>query len=44
MASFATASKIAYDDLEPAGPPERTVVLIHGFSSNRVEGWKRTGW
>lgn len=35
---------IAYDDLEPAGPPERTVVLIHGFSSNRNEGWKRTGW
>ena len=36
--------KIAYDDREPAGPPERTVVLIHGFSSNRNEGWKRTGW
>jgi pimeloyl-ACP methyl ester carboxylesterase len=45
MASFThDGVKIAYDDLEPAGPPERTVVLIHGFSSNRVEGWKRTGW
>ena len=45
MASFIhDGVKIAYDDLEPAGPPERTVVLIHGFSSNRNEGWRRTGW
>ena len=45
MASFTSGGvRIAYDDLEPAGPPERTVVLIHGFASNRNEGWKRTGW
>ena len=22
----------------------KTVILIHGFASNRLEGWKRTGW
>jgi pimeloyl-ACP methyl ester carboxylesterase len=46
MASFTSdrGVRIAYDDIEPAGPPERTVVLIHGFASNRNEGWKRTGW
>jgi len=35
---------IAYDDISPAGPPERTILLLHGFASNRNEGWKRTGW
>ncbi len=35
---------IAYDDLAPPGPPERTILLLHGFASNRNEGWKRTGW
>ena len=34
---------IAYDDNNPLGA-ERTAVLIHGFSSNRIEGWRRTGW
>ena len=34
--------EIAYDD---AGAPDvRCVMLVHGFSSNRHEGWKRTGW
>lgn len=33
---------IAYDD---TGPADATpVLLIHGFSSNRNEAWKRTGW
>lgn len=33
---------IAYDD---AGPREgRAMLLVHGFASNRHEGWKRTGW
>src|SRR5687767_1422297 len=36
--------EIAYDDIAPPGPPERTVVLLHGFASNRNEGWRRTGW
>ena len=35
---------LAYDDLVPQGGHERTVVLVHGFASNRNEGWKRTGW
>ncbi|MFI4966055.1 MAG: alpha/beta fold hydrolase [Caulobacterales bacterium] len=45
MASFTSDGvRIAYDDLSPPGGAERTIVLIHGFSSNRNEGWKRTGW
>lgn len=35
---------IAYDDIAPLGPAERTILLLHGFASNRDEGWKRTGW
>ena len=35
---------IAYDDIRPPGPAERTILLLHGFASNRNEGWKRTGW
>jgi pimeloyl-ACP methyl ester carboxylesterase len=45
MASFThDGVEIAYDDISPAGPVERTIVLIHGFASNRNEGWRRTGW
>jgi pimeloyl-ACP methyl ester carboxylesterase len=45
MASFTSDGvQIAYDDLTPPGGAERTVVLVHGFVSNRNEGWKRTGW
>lgn len=36
--------EIAYDDITPAGGAERTIVLVHGFASNRNEGWRRTGW
>ena len=34
---------IAFDDV---GSPEwgRPVVLLHGFASNRAEGWRRMGW
>jgi pimeloyl-ACP methyl ester carboxylesterase len=35
---------LAYDDISPNGGHERTIILVHGFSSNRNEGWKRTGW
>lgn len=35
---------LAYDDIQPAGGAERTVVLVHGYTSNRNEGWRRTGW
>lgn len=34
---------LAYDDIDPPGA-ERTIVLVHGFASNRNEGWRRTGW
>ncbi len=45
MASFITDGvQIAYDDITPAGGADRIIVLIHGFASNRLEGWKRTGW
>ena len=35
---------LAYDDISPPGLVQRTIVLIHGFASNRNEAWKRTGW
>lgn len=43
MPSFTAADgvQIAYDDTGGAGAP---LLLIHGFSSNRQEAWKRTGW
>jgi pimeloyl-ACP methyl ester carboxylesterase len=46
MARFTTPDgvTIAYDDIAPAGGAGRTVLLIHGFASNRNEGWRRTGW
>ena len=46
MASFTTSDgvTIAYDDIAPPGGANRTILLIHGFASNRNEGWRRTGW
>lgn len=45
MASFTSDGvQIAYDDLAPPGGADRTIMLVHGFASNRNEGWKRTGW
>jgi len=35
---------LAFDDIAPAGGHERTLILVHGFASNRHEGWRRTGW
>ncbi len=44
MASFKTGSlTIAYDDVG-AGNSGRPLILIHGFSSNRNENWRRVGW
>ncbi len=44
MASFTTDGvSIAYDDIQPPGW-NTAIILIHGFASNRNEGWKRTGW
>jgi len=34
---------IAYDDIAPPDY-ERAILLVHGFASNRNEGWRRTGW
>jgi pimeloyl-ACP methyl ester carboxylesterase len=43
MPSFTSRGvSLAYDDFGAAGA--RPLVLIHGFSSNRHEGWRRTGW
>lgn len=42
MPSFTNADglAIAYDDAGSGRP----LLMIHGYSSNRTEGWKRTGW
>jgi pimeloyl-ACP methyl ester carboxylesterase len=45
MATFISQGlELAYDDVVPAAGAERTIVLVHGFTSNRNEGWRRTGW
>ena len=43
MPSFIAADgvEIAFDDTGGGAAP---MLLIHGFSSNRQEAWKRTGW
>jgi pimeloyl-ACP methyl ester carboxylesterase len=44
MATFSSGGlALAYDDI--AGPGEgRPMLLVHGFTSNRVENWRRLGW
>ncbi len=34
---------LAFDDIGPRGKSP-SIVLVHGFSSNRNEAWRRTGW
>ena len=34
---------LAYDAFGPADA-RKAIVLVHGFSSNRYENWKRMGW
>lgn len=34
---------LAYDEFGP-GDARKAIVLIHGFSSNKYENWKRMGW
>jgi len=42
MAQFQSGDvTIAYDDV---GSGARPIILVHGFSSNRNENWRRTGW
>lgn len=44
MAQFTSDGlSLAYDDFGPRDA-RKTVVLVHGFSSNRYENWKRLGW
>jgi pimeloyl-ACP methyl ester carboxylesterase len=45
MASFASGPyHLAYDDLAPPSAVMGTVLLVHGFASNRAENWRRMGW
>jgi pimeloyl-ACP methyl ester carboxylesterase len=45
MASFTAGDvTLAYEDVSPAGGAARTIVLLHGYASNRTEGWRRTGF
>lgn len=44
MAEFESGGfKIAFDDIGAPGEG-RPMVLIHGFTSNRNENWRRLGW
>jgi pimeloyl-ACP methyl ester carboxylesterase len=45
MASFQSDDvTLSYDDIPAMGEPRGTVLLVHGFASNRAENWKRLGW
>lgn len=45
MATFQSGGlNLAYDDIVPAGALMGTVVLVHGFATNRDENWRRLGW
>ena len=44
MAQFTSDDlTLAYDEFGPADG-RKAIVLVHGFSSNRYENWKRMGW
>ncbi|MBV8190377.1 MAG: alpha/beta fold hydrolase, partial [Alphaproteobacteria bacterium] len=44
MAQFTSEGlTLAYDEFGPADA-RKAIVLVHGFSSNRYENWKRMGW
>ena len=34
---------LAFDEFGP-GDARKSIVLVHGFSSNKYENWKRMGW
>ncbi len=45
MATFQSGGfALAYDDIRPSGGESATVVLVHGFATNRAENWRRLGW
>jgi pimeloyl-ACP methyl ester carboxylesterase len=44
MAQFTSDGlALAYDEFGPA-EARKAIVLVHGFSANRYENWKRMGW
>ena len=44
MAQFTSDGlSLAYDDFGPKDA-RKAVVLVHGFSANKYENWKRMGW
>ena len=44
MAQFTSDGlALAYDEFGPTDA-RKAIVLVHGFSSNRYENWKRMGW
>ncbi len=44
MAQFTSDGlALAYDAFGPTDA-RKAIVLVHGFSSNRYENWKRMGW
>jgi pimeloyl-ACP methyl ester carboxylesterase len=44
MAQFTSDGlQLAYDEFGP-GNAKKAIVLVHGFSSNKYENWKRMGW
>ena len=45
MAQFQSGGfTIAYDDIQLTGGDAGTIVLVHGFATNRAENWRRLGW
>jgi pimeloyl-ACP methyl ester carboxylesterase len=45
MATFRSGGlTLAFDDIRPDGGEAGTVVLVHGFATNRAENWRRLGW
>jgi pimeloyl-ACP methyl ester carboxylesterase len=45
MATFRSGDlTLAFDDIRPGGPEAGTVVMVHGFATNRAENWRRLGW
>src|SRR5262247_2282067 len=44
MAQFTSDGlALGYDEFGPADA-RKAIVLVHGFSSNKYENWKRMGW
>ncbi len=45
MASFQSGGlNLAYDDIGPRDGAAGTMLLVHGFATNREENWRRLGW